>query len=296
MSAVYVGSDTGAGTDHTARLLISCPDGPGIVAAVSQFLYERGANIVSYDQYSTHPEHGTFFMRSTFFLPAIEDDRRAFEADFDGLAQRLRMQWRISYARDRRRVALMASRENHCLLDLLWRRRQGELDMDVVCVISNHEDARADVEALGVRFVHVPVTRESKPQAEARVLEELAGRAGLLVLARYMQILSADFLRRIGCPVINIHHSFLPAFAGARPYQQAYERGVKLIGATAHYVTEQLDEGPIIEQDVMRVGHRFTADDLERMGRDLERIVLARAVRSELDDRVLLHEGRTIVF
>jgi formyltetrahydrofolate deformylase len=289
-------SHTERGAEHTARLLISCPDGPGIVAAVSRFLFEQGANIVSSDQYSTHPEHGMFFMRSAFYLPSIADDHAAFEAAFGALAERFEMRWRIAYARERRRVALMASREDHCLLDLLWRNRRGELDMEVVCVISNHEDVRAEVQALGVPFLHIPVTRETKRDAEQRALEELAGRAELLVLARYMQILSADFLARVGCRVINIHHSFLPAFAGAEPYRHAYERGVKLIGATAHYVTETLDEGPIIEQDVQRVGHRYTVEDLQRVGRDLERMVLARAVRSELDDRVLVHEGRTIVF
>jgi formyltetrahydrofolate deformylase len=292
----YLGSHTGHGADHTARLLISCPDGPGIVAAVSRFLFEQGANIVSSDQYSTDPEHGSFFMRSAFYLPAIDEDRATFEAAFGALAEQFAMQWRIAYARDRRRVALMASREDHCLLDLLWRNRRGELDMDVICVISNHEDVRSEVEALGVPFVHIPVTKDTKPQSEQQALDEIAGRAELLVLARYMQILSGDFLRRVGCPVINIHHSFLPAFAGAQPYRHAYERGVKLIGATAHYVTEELDEGPIIEQDVQRVGHRYTIEDLERVGRDLERMVLARAVRSELDDRVLVHDGRTIVF
>jgi formyltetrahydrofolate deformylase len=292
----YLGSHTGRGADHTARLLISCPDGPGIVAAVSRFLFEQGANIVSSDQYSSDPEHGSFFMRSAFYLPAIENDRAAFETAFGALAERFAMQWRIAYARDRRRVALMASREDHCLLDLLWRNRRGELDMDVICVISNHDDVRSEVDALGVPFLHIPVSRDTKPQAEQRVLDELAGRAELLVLARYMQILSGDFLARIGCPVINIHHSVLPAFAGAQPYLHAHERGVKLIGATAHYVTEELDEGPIIEQDVQRVGHRYTIEDLERVGRDLERMVLARAIRSELDDRVLVHDGRTIVF
>jgi formyltetrahydrofolate deformylase len=292
----YLGSHTGRGADHTARLLISCPDGPGIVAAVSRFLFEQGANIVTSDQYSTDPEHGSFFMRSAFYLPAIDEGRAAFEAAFGELAQRFAMRWRIAYARDRRRVALMASREDHCLLDLLWRGRRGELDMEVTCVISNHEDLRDEVDALGVPFVHVPVTKDTKPQAEQRVLDELAGETELLVLARYMQILSGDFLARVGCPVINIHHSFLPAFAGAQPYRHAYERGVKLIGATAHYVTEELDEGPIIEQEVQRVGHRYTVADLERVGRDLERMVLARAVRSELDDRVLVHDGRTIVF
>jgi formyltetrahydrofolate deformylase len=292
----YLDSHAGRGADHTARLLIACPDGPGIVAAVSRFLFEQGANIVSSDQYSTHPEHGTFFMRSAFYLPAIDEERSAFESAFGTLAERFGMGWRIAYARDRRRVALMASREDHCLLDLLWRERRGELEMDVLCVISNHDLLRAEVEALGVQFLHIPVSGETKPQAEQQALEQLVGRAELLVLARYMQILSGDFLARVGCRVINIHHSFLPAFAGAEPYRHAYERGVKLIGATAHYVTEELDEGPIIEQDVQRVGHRYTVSDLERMGRDLERMVLARAVRSELDDRVLVHDGRTIVF
>ncbi len=289
-------SHTGPGAGHTARLLMSCPDGPGIVAAVAGFLFERGANVIGSDQFSTHPEHGTFFMRSAFYLPAVDEDRTAFESAFGELAERFAMHWRIAYARDRRRVALMASREDHCLLDLLWRNRRGELDMEVTCVISNHELLRGEVEALGVPFLHIPVTKETKPEAEQRALDALTGRAELLVLARYMQILSGDFLARVGCPVINIHHSFLPAFAGAEPYRHAYERGVKLIGATAHYVTEALDEGPIIEQDVQRVGHRYTVADLERVGRDLERMVLARAVRSELDDRVLVYEGRTIVF
>jgi formyltetrahydrofolate deformylase len=190
----------------------------------------------------------------------------------------------------------MASREDHCLLDLLWRHRRGELEMDIVCVISNHELLRGEVEGLGVPYHHVPVTRDTKPQAEARALDLLAGHVDVVVLARYMQILSGDFLQRVGCPVLNIHHSFLPAFAGADPYRRAYERGVKLIGATAHYATEELDAGPIVDQDVQRVGHGYTVDDLVRVGRDLERMVLARAVRSHLDDRVLVHEGRTIVF
>jgi formyltetrahydrofolate deformylase len=284
------------GATHTARLLISCPDGPGIVAAVSSFLFEQGANIVSSDQYSTHHEHGTFFMRTAFYLPSLEDDPAAFQRAFGVLAEQFGMQWRIAYARDRPRVVVMASREDHCLLDLLWRVRRGELAMDVPCVISNHELLREEVERLGVPFHFVPVSRESKPEAEAAALSHIARRADLVVLARYMQILSSDFLARAGCPIINIHHSFLPAFAGAEPYRRAYERGVKIIGATAHYVTEELDEGPIIEQDVQRVGHGYTIEDLERVGRDLERVVLARAVRSHLDDRVLVHEGRTIVF
>jgi formyltetrahydrofolate deformylase len=286
----------GLGPDHTARLLMSCPDGPGIVAAVSTFLFERDANIIASDQYSTDAEHGTFFMRTAFWLPEIERDPSEFEAAFGELVQRFKADWRIAYAHHRRRVALMASREDHCLLDLLWRHRRGELEMDVVCVVSNHEDLRGEVEALGVPYHCIPVTRETKPEAEARNLELLSGNAELVVLARYMQILSGDWLERVGCPVINIHHSFLPAFAGADPYRRAYERGVKLIGATAHYVTEELDAGPIVDQDVQRVGHGYTVQDLVRVGRDLERLVLSRAVRSHLDDRVLVHEGRTIVF
>jgi formyltetrahydrofolate deformylase len=291
-------ANTARGADHTARLLISCPDGPGIVAAVSAFLFERGANIVTSDQYSTHPEHGTFFMRVAFYLPELEHDgdRVAFASEFGALAERFAMDWRIAYAHERKRVALMASREDHCLLDLLWRHRRGELEMDIVCVISNHELLRGEVDGLGVPYHHVPVTRDTKPQAEARALDLLAGHVDVVVLARYMQILSGDFLQRVGCPVLNIHHSFLPAFAGADPYRRAYERGVKLIGATAHYATEELDAGPIVDQDVQRVGHGYTVDDLVRVGRDLERMVLARAVRSHLDDRVLVHEGRTIVF
>ena len=284
------------GAEHTARLLISCPDGPGIVAAISAFLFEQGANIVANDQYSTHPEHGTFFMRAAFYLPGLEARRASFEAAFGELAARFAMDWRISYAYERRRVALMASREDHCLLDLLWRQRRGELEMEIECVISNHEDARAEVEAIGVEFHHVAVSNADKAQAEARALELIAGRVDLVVLARYMQILSGEFLEQVSCPVINIHHSFLPAFAGADPYRRAYDRGVKLIGATAHSATEELDAGPIIEQDVQRVGHGYTLEDLVRVGRDLERLVLARAVRNHLDDRVLVHEGRTIVF
>jgi formyltetrahydrofolate deformylase len=286
------------GADHTARLLISCPDGPGIVAAVSSFLFERGANIVASDQYSTHPHHGMFFMRTAFYLPSLERDgeRAAFEREFGGLVHRFSIDWRLSYAHERKRVAIMASREDHCLLDLLWRHRRGELDMDVSCVISNHELLRGEVEALGVPYHHIPVTAETKADAEAQALELLRGKVDLVVLARYMQILTGAFLADVSCPVLNIHHSFLPAFAGADPYRRAYERGVKLIGATAHYVTEELDAGPIVDQDVQRVGHGYTVEDLVRVGRDLERVVLARALRSHLDDRVIAHDGRTIVF
>ena len=297
MSSTQVPPGAGHGATHTARLLISCPDGPGIVAAVGNFLVDHEANIVTSAQYSTHPAHGSFFMRVAFYLEGLASDadqRAAFEADFTELADRFKMTWRISYG-EPKKAFLMASREDHCLADLLWRHRRGELDMDLLGVISNHEDFRADVETVGIPFHHVPVTRDTKPVAERQQLEIIGGQADVVVLARYMQILSGGFLSGVGCPVINIHHSFLPAFAGAGPYQRAYERGVKLIGATAHYVTEDLDEGPIIDQEVQRVGHDYSVDDLIRVGRDVERVTLARALRWHLDDRVLVHEGRTIV-
>jgi formyltetrahydrofolate deformylase len=278
-----------------ARLLISCPDRHGIVAAVSGFLASRDANIVSSDQHSTDPEGGTFFMRMAFTIGAIgEDFARAFA---DEVAARFAMDWHLDDAGRAKRVAVLVSREDHCLLDLLWRRRRGELNCEIPLVISNHPDHTADVESFGARYEHVPVVKDEKPAAEARMLELLAGQGfDLVVLARYMQILSGDFLEGIGAPVINIHHSFLPAFAGADPYRRAKERGVKVIGATAHYVTEDLDAGPIIEQDVVRVTHRENVDALVRIGRDVERTVLARAVGLHLEDRVLVHENRTVVF
>jgi formyltetrahydrofolate deformylase len=278
-----------------ARLLISCPDRHGIVAAVSGFLAARGANIVTSDQYSTDPEGGAFFMRMSFAIDAIGE---AFAAAFaTEVAEPFAMDWRLDDAARAKRLAVLVSREDHCLLDLLWRRRRGELHCEIPLVISNHPDHRADVEGFGARYEHVPVVKGEKPAAEARMLE-LIGEAGvdLVVLARYMQILSGGFLERAGAPVINIHHSFLPAFAGADPYRRARERGVKVIGATAHYVTEELDAGPIIEQDVVGVTHREGVEALVRIGRDVERTVLARAVGLHLEDRVLVYENRTIVF
>jgi formyltetrahydrofolate deformylase len=277
------------------RLVVQCRDRPGIVAAVARFLADRGANITSSAQHSTDPEGGWFFLRLEFDLPSgkVEALREAFGPE---VAEPFGMEWRLARADERQRLALLASREEHCLLDLLWRRRRGELAVDVALVISNHPDHRADVEAFGVPYEHVPVEPGRKPEAEARMLELLAGRVDLVVLARYMQILSGDFLERVGVPVINIHHSFLPAFAGADPYARARERGVKIIGATAHYVTEELDAGPIIEQDVARVGHGHTVADLTAIGRDIERVVLGRAVAWHLDDRVLVHGNRTVVF
>jgi formyltetrahydrofolate deformylase len=281
---------------HIARLLVSCPDRHGIVAAVSGFLSDHDANILSSDQHSTDPEGGTFFMRMEFHLGGLLARRNRLERDFaQQVARPLGMEWRFAYGDRRKRTAVLASRDDHCLLDLLWRWRRGELETDVVCVVSNHPDHATDVAGFGVPYHHVPVARGAKAAAESEMLEHLAG-VDLVVLARYMQILSRDFLERLGAPVINIHHSFLPAFVGAEPYRRARERGVKIIGATAHYVTQELDAGPIIEQDVARVSHRQSVDELERIGRDIERVVLARAVEWHLQDRVLVHENRTVVF
>ena len=277
-----------------ARLLVACADRRGIVAAISGALTECGANIIQSDQHSTDPEGGRFFMRVEFNVHPAQ--LAGLGERFAEVAGRFAMDYRLWHAGQRKRVAVLVSRPDHCVLDLLWRWRRGELDCDIPLVISNHEDLRADVSAFGVRYVYIPVRRDVKAAAEERLLEVLGGDFDLVVLARYMQILSGDFLRRVGVPVINIHHSFLPAFAGAEPYARARERGVKLIGATAHYVTEELDAGPIIEQDIARVSHSDSAERLARIGRDVERTVLARAVGWQLEDRVLLDDKRTIVF
>lgn len=282
---------------HTGRLLIRCADRPGIVAAVSQFLFVHGANIVQSDQHTTDPAGGTFFMRMVFRLEGLDLACEDFERQFAReVAERYAMDWRVQYAWRPKRVAVMVSRQDHCLRELLTRWQSGELQLEIGLVISNHRDVEPLVAAADVPFEHVPVTRDTKPEAETRQLALLAGRYDLVVLARYMQVLSGDFLDRLGAPAINIHHSFLPAFAGADPYRRALERGVKLIGATAHYVTAELDAGPIIEQDVIRVSHRHGVDMLERLGADIERSVLSRAVGWHCEDRVLMHGDRTVVF
>jgi len=282
---------------YTARLLIDCADQPGIVAGVSGFLFEEGANIVSSHQYSSDPIGGRFYLRTEFFLEGPADDREDFSRRFDAeVGQRFAMNWEIRYWGERQRVAILVSRYDHCLMDLLWRWRRRELDADLVGVISNHPDLSEEASAAGVPFHHVPVAKGAKGEAEEQMLSILRGNADLVVLARYMQVLSGEFLDRLAVPVINIHHSFLPAFAGANPYRRAREHGVKLIGATAHYVTAELDGGPIIEQDVARVDHRQSVSELERIGRDIERLVLARAVSLHLEDRVIADGARTIVF
>jgi formyltetrahydrofolate deformylase len=280
------------------RLLISCADRPGIVAASSRLLTDVGANIVRSDQHTTDPRGGTFFMRMEFDLQLTATQRAELELRFTReVAAPLRMSWRMWDAAIPKRVAILVSRQDHCLADLLWRWRRGQLQMDVRLVASNHPDLREDVESFGLPYAHIPVRPSDKREAERRLLALLAAeRVDLVVLARYMQILSGDFLDELAVPTINIHHSFLPAFAGASPYEQAKQRGVKLIGATAHYVTEALDEGPIIEQDTVRVTHRDDVAALMRLGADIERTVLARAVQWHCEDRVLRSGKTTVVF
>jgi formyltetrahydrofolate deformylase len=281
-----------------ARLLISCADRPGLVALITGFLAARGANIIDLAQHSTPPHAGgRFFMRIEYELAGSASAVDAtLQAELAALAAAESLRWRLSDVATPKRMAILVSRPEHCLLDLLWRQRRGELHATLALVASNHDLHRADVESFGVPYHHVPVDPDARAESEAELLGLLRGSVDLVVLARYMQILSPEFLERVGVPVINIHHSFLPAFAGADPYRKAHDRGVKVIGATAHYVTEELDAGPIIEQDVARVTHADDPADLERLGSDLERTVLARAVRWHLEDRVLLDGTRTVVF
>lgn len=279
------------------RLLIRCLDRPGIVSAVSTFLTQAGANIVSLDQHSTTEGDGAFFQRTAFHLTGLPAARDELERSFASeVAERFDMEFRLVEAARPKRVAIMVSQSDHCVLDLLWRNRRGELDMSVAMVISNHPNLASEIRPFGVPYFHIPAARENRAEAEQRQLELLRDNVDLVVLARYMQIISPEFLAQVGCPLINIHHSFLPAFIGAGPYRKAKDRGVKLIGATAHYVTEELDKGPIIEQDVVRVNHRHSTADLIRLGADVERVVLSRAVRWHCEDRVARHGNTTLIF
>lgn len=276
-------------------LTLSCPDRPGIVAGVSTLLFEHGANIVDAQQFDDG-ETGRFFMRVVFTPgPAGAD---AVRPGLEALAADLAMEWTLRDPKARRRVMILASQTDHCLADLIWRWRQGELPMDISAVVSNHPEASfPHTDLKGIAFHHLPVTPETKADQEARLSDLIAATGtDLVILARYMQILSEDMAGRLAGRCINIHHSFLPGFKGARPYHQAHARGVKVIGATAHFVTPDLDEGPIIEQDVERISHRDQPKDLVRKGRDIERRVLARAVRWVLEDRVLLNGRKTVVF
>jgi formyltetrahydrofolate deformylase len=279
------------------RLIVQGADRPGIVASVSAVLSEHGANIVSLDQASSDPSGGRFFQRTVFHLPELSVKLEALnDALRAKLGTELGLDFRLVEAKRQKRVAIFVSKADHCLLDLLWRQRRGELPMTVPMVVSNHPDLHDDVRQFGIPYFHVPVAKEHKAAAEKEQLNLLKGNVDLVVLARYMQILSGDFLDEVGVPVINIHHSFLPAFMGPSPYQRAKERGVKLVGATAHYVTEDLDEGPIIEQDLIRVSHRDSVRELQRKGADVERLVLSRAVTWHCDDRVLRDGNTTVVF
>jgi formyltetrahydrofolate deformylase len=277
-------------------LLIHCKDRKGIVARVSGFIHDFGGNILDSDHH-TDEETNDFLMRMEFATEGFQILPDEIPAAFAPIAEVFEMRYEVYLSSRRIRVGMMVSRQDHCLADLLQRHRRDELRIDIPLIISNHDTCASWAELFKIPFIICPVTKETKPQQERQVVSLFREqRVELVVMARYMQILSGEFLSQIGCPVINIHHSFLPAFIGANPYRQAYERGVKIIGATAHYATQDLDEGPIIEQDVIRVGHRDTVEDLVRKGRDLEEIVLARAVRRHIEHRVLVYGRKTVVF
>jgi formyltetrahydrofolate deformylase len=281
---------------NSGILLIDCPDRPGLVAAIAQFLYAHGGNILHADQHQDN-EEGKFFMRIEWSLDRFDLDEAAFRQQFTRLADEFRMVWRLAWAGHRLRIALFVSRYQHCLIDLLHRHQIGELAGDIALVVSNHPDAKSLAAFYSVPFHHFPLASTDKLEVEARQIDLLEySQDDLVILARYMQVLSPQFVARFPERIINVHHSFLPAFTGAKPYHAAFERGVKLIGATSHYVTEQLDEGPIIEQDVARVSHRDQVHDLIQKGRDLERIVLSRAVRWHLERRILFYGNKTVVF
>lgn len=282
--------------DH-ACLVVHGPDSPGIVSAVTAMITRNGGNVVALDQYADDERDGKFFQRIVFYRPGFLGAQPALRDDIAQTLEPFGLSWELRDMSVPKRMAILASKQDHCLLDLLWRHRRGELPVSIPMVISNHADTAEDVRSLGVPFFHVPAgPGPDKSQAEAEILSLLKGNVDFVVLARYMQILSGDFLQQLGVPVINIHHSFLPAFIGANPYKKAKERGVKLIGATAHYVTEDLDEGPIIDQDTVRVSHKDSVIELTRRGADVERQVLARAVLWHAEDRVIRDGRQTIVF
>ncbi|WP_146341963.1 formyltetrahydrofolate deformylase [Nesterenkonia sp. NBAIMH1] len=282
--------------ENTARLIVQGTDRPGIVRAITGTLADFGANIASLDQHTSDPEGGRFFQRTLFSLPNLSAVVEDLRTRLGEVLSEFGMEWQLVEAKRLKRVAVFASKSDHCLLDLLWRQRRGELPVIITMVVSNHPDLSDDVRAFGIPYFYVPVEKGRREEAEARHLELLQDNVDLVVLARYMQVLTEDFINRVGVPIINIHHSFLPAFIGAGPYRKAKERGVKLIGATAHYVTKDLDEGPIIAQDVISVTHQETADDLQRRGADVERRVLSTAVEAHCEDRVLRDGNATIVF
>ena len=280
----------------TAVLLIHCPDQPGLVHAVTGFIFYHGGNLLDLEQHVDH-EGDLFFMRVEWSLETFGVAKADIAASFSQLAESRRMEWRLQFSSDRKRLALFVSKESHCLYDLLSRHEAGELPADVAMVVSNHETLRPAAERFGIPFHHFPITKENRDEQERKQLELLAAeRVDTVVLARYMQIIGSSMIQAFPNRILNIHHSFLPAFVGAKPYHQAYERGVKIIGATSHYVTEKLDEGPIIHQDVMAVSHEDSVSDLVRLGRDLEKTVLSKALRWHVVDKVLVYHNKTVVF
>jgi formyltetrahydrofolate deformylase len=280
----------------TATLLVCCPDRKGLVAALAQLLYGHGANILDADQH-TDRVAGVFFFFNDTATTEIYTDRGTLERAIAEVAERFAMTWTLSYGHVVKKLAIFVSRDDHCLYDLLLRHRAGELRCEIPVIVSNHPKARPIADQFGIAYHEFPITKQNKIEQEKRELELLKEqRIDLIVLARYMQILSRDFVDRYPARIINIHHSFLPAFSGSKPYHRAYGRGVKLIGATAHYATTDLDEGPIIEQEVIRTSHRDAVGDLVRKGRDVEKLALARAVRWHLDDRILVYDNKTVVF
>ena len=280
----------------SAILLISCPDRKGEVATIADFVYRHGGNILHADEHGDE-ESGLFLMRVEFDPKDFDIDLADFGKYFSPIAETFMMKWRLAQSSRRPRMIVLVSKYDHCLVDLLYRHRNGELACEIPLIISNHPDNQAVADFYKIPYAVVPVTKDGKADAEIRIRSLMdEHKPDFLVLARYMQILSNEFVNRYPQRIINIHHSFLPAFVGARPYHQAFQRGVKLIGATSHYVTEVLDDGPIIEQDVVRVSHQDTVDDLIRKGRDLEKVVLSRAVRSHVENRVLVYGNKTVVF
>lgn len=281
---------------QTARLLITCRDRQGIVAAVTGFVARHNGNILELEQH-TDPDHGEFFMRLEIELGGFDLDKAAFPSAWRPVAEQFDMRWWVYWGNEVKSMALLVSRESHCLSDLLWRWRTGELRVNIPLVISNHPDLADTVESCKVAFHHLPVDSATKAVHEQHLVKLLCdAQADFVVLARYMQVLSPALVTAYPNRMINIHHSFLPAFAGSKPYQQAYDRGVKIIGATSHYVTEKLDSGPIIAQSTLPVDHRDRVEDLVRKGRDLERVVLADAVRLHVEDKILVSQNKTVVF
>ncbi|API93384.1 formyltetrahydrofolate deformylase [Virgibacillus pantothenticus] len=282
---------------NKARLLIKCPDQPGIVAAVSDFLYRHDANIITSDQYTLDPDGGQFFMRVEFYCPQLLEKAEVLEEAFQSIGEKFAMEWQLLYVSQLKNMAIFVSNEPHCLMELLWEYQSGDLMAHIALVISNHETARETVESLGIPFYYIPANKDIRKQVEEKQLQLLnEHQVDVIVLARYMQILTSDFVKNYEHQIINIHHSFLPAFVGAKPYERAYKRGVKMIGATSHYVTNDLDEGPIIEQDIGRVDHRDNSAKMKKIGQAIERVVLSRAVKWHLEDRIIVHENKTIVF